>query len=395
MPNPFQSTRPDLLGSDANPTLRYPIASLTGGTSYGWFDVTRKGIHYTVVDPPKKKSEGFEAAIGDLSGIRMDKGYLEFKISNNKYTIFYASQEYWGSARRGTMDKMISSMNASGTVSIQRALTNFDSVYAEVKPTPPPVPEISLRAEPGTIEKGHPATLIWTSTNATTLDLEPGSGNVASAGSTSVVPQDSTTYTLTATGPGGTRVATARVSVAQPTPASPPIIILVEPSVAGPGETLDISTSPLTIRGVAMDNSGIPAVTINGMSAAMRPKSAVAAEFSSDLITLQPGENKFEVSATNAAHAEAKVTFIARYTPPTPPREKPQQSVQTNPKGLAKSDIIDLLKGDVPSARLADLVKERGIKFVPTDHDLNEIRAAGGGDDLVEEIKQAAATPPK
>lgn len=290
---------------------------------------------------------------------------------------------------------MISSMNASGTVSIQRALTNFDTVYAEVKPTPPPVPEISLRAEPGTIEKGHPATLIWTSTNATTLDLEPGSGNVASAGSTSVVPQDSTTYTLTATGPGGTRVATARVSVAQPTPASPPIIILVEPSVAGPGETLDISTSPLTIRGVAMDNSGIPAVTINGMSAAMRPKSAVAAEFSSDLITLQPGENKFEVSATNAAHAEAKVTFIARYTPPTPPREKPQQSVQTNPKGLAKSDIIDLLKGDVPSARLADLVKERGIKFVPTDHDLNEIRAAGGGDDLVEEIKQAAATPPK
>jgi hypothetical protein len=61
---------------------------------------------------------------------------------------------------------------------------------------------------------------------------------------------------------------------------------------------------------------------------------------------------------------------------------------------LDKQDIIDLLKGAVPSARLADLVKERGVKFAPTDHDLNEIRAAGGEDDLVDAIKQAATTPP-
>jgi hypothetical protein len=293
------------------------------------------------------------------------------------------------------MGNMISSMNASGTVSIQRALTNFESVYAEVKPTPPPAPEISLRAEPGTVEKGRPATLVWSSTNATSLDLEPGSGNVASAGSTSVVPQDSTTYTLTATGPGGTRVATARVNVIQPAQASPPTIILVQPSLAGSGETLDIATSPLTIRGVAMDNSGIPAVTVNGMATAMRPKGALAAEFTSDPITLQPGENKFEVTAVNAAHAETKVTFIARYSPPKPPPEKEQPSVQSNTKGLAKSDIIDLLKGAVPSERLTELVKERGVKFAPTDNDLSEIRAAGGGDDLIAAIKQAAANPPK
>jgi hypothetical protein len=159
--------------------------------------------------------------------------------------------------------------------------------------------------------------------------------------------------------------------------------------VANSGQTLEVSNSALTIRGVAMDNSGIPAVTINGAPASMRPKSAQAAEFSSDPIVLHPGENKFEVAATNAAHAEAKVVFIARFTPP-PPVEKPQQNVQTNSKALTKADILDLLKGDVPSARVASVVRERGIKFVPAENDLKEIRDAGGGDDLVNAMKEAA-----
>jgi len=163
--------------------------------------------------------------------------------------------------------------------------------------------------------------------------------------------------------------------------------------VAGTGQTIDVNKSPLIIRGVAMDNSGLPAVTINGVPAAMRSQSSQAAEFSSDPIVLQPGENKFEISAVNAAHAEAKVIFTARFTPPPPP-VKPQPVAEVNPKALAKADIIDLLKGDVPSERVAALVKDRGIKFVPSEDDLKEIRAAGGGDDLIDALKQAA-TPPK
>jgi hypothetical protein len=50
-----------------------------------------------------------------------------------------------------------------------------------------------------------------------------------------------------------------------------------------------------------------------------------------------------------------------------------------------------LLKGDVPSERIAALVKERGIKFVPTPDDLKDIRGAGGGDDLIDAINQAPA----
>ena len=58
---------------------------------------------------------------------------------------------------------------------------------------------------------------------------------------------------------------------------------------------------------------------------------------------------------------------------------------------MANAEILSLLQGDVPSARVADLVKERGIKFVPNQDDLKEIRGAGGADDLIDAINQVPA----
>ena len=166
-----------------------------------------------------------------------------------------------------------------------------------------------------------------------------------------------------------------------------PTIVLTEPS-AGEGQTVEVTSSPLIIRGVVMDASGIPVVTVNGKSVTMRPTSAQAAQFTSDPLALQPGENRFEVSAINSAHGQAKVAFVAHLTPSSP---KAPPAEPTNSKGLGKAEILSLLQGDVPSARVAELVKERGIKFVPTPDDLKEIRGAGGGDDLIDAINQAPA----
>jgi hypothetical protein len=137
-----------------------------------------------------------------------------------------------------------------------------------------------------------------------------------------------------------------------------------------------------------MDASGIPIVTVNGRSVTMRPTSTQAAQFRSDPIDLQSGENRFEVSAVNSSHRQAKVTFIAHLSSLRP---KAQPAEPANPKGLGKGEILNLLKGDVPSERVAGLVKERGIKFVPTPDDLKDIRSAGGDDDLIGAISQAAA----
>ena len=85
---------------------------------------------------------------------------------------------------------------------------------------PPPQPTASLTANPNSIQQGESTTLTWQTTNATDVTLE-GIGAVQPNGSQQVTPTQSTTYRLTAKGPGGTQEATARVTVAQPPP--PPV----------------------------------------------------------------------------------------------------------------------------------------------------------------------------
>jgi len=409
-PEAGEAPKPQLLSADSNPTLRYPVSVWESSISCGWLDVTRSSVGYTVVESGRKGrvspvrkfapgevqylvapasavgSEGFDASLNEIKAIGFTKGsILQIAFAKRAPLLIYLPQGQWETVGKPRQFEEAAQLNLAGTKGIQRAMQNFDSVLAEVKP--PPL-EVNLHAEPSSVEKGRSVALVWNSSNATSLDLEPGVGRVAAAGGISLAPQDSTNYTLTATGPAGTKTASVFVTVTQPAPASLPTIVLIEPSAAGEGQTVEVASSPLIIRGVVMDASGIPVVTVNGMSVTMRPTSAQAAQFRSDPITLQPGENRFEVSAVNSAHGQAKVVFVAHLTsssPKAPPAEP------NNPKGLAKAEILSLLQGDVPSARVAELVKERGIKFVPTPDDVKEIRGAGGGDDLIDVINQAPA----
>jgi peptidoglycan-associated lipoprotein len=86
---------------------------------------------------------------------------------------------------------------------------------------PPARPTVSMQSSSTIIQRGESVTLTWTSTNATSLNLSPGVGNVSAEGSTRVTPQDSTTYTLTTTGPGGTGDASVHITVSAPPPPTP------------------------------------------------------------------------------------------------------------------------------------------------------------------------------
>jgi peptidoglycan-associated lipoprotein len=93
---------------------------------------------------------------------------------------------------------------------------------AEAAPQPTAQPTVTLNASPTSVKSGDTVTLSWTSTNATDLDIEPGVGKVVAQGTTPVNPTQSTTFTITATGPGGTATADARVTVgAAPVEAAP------------------------------------------------------------------------------------------------------------------------------------------------------------------------------
>jgi len=319
--------QPQLLNADTNPTLRFPIARASlsvSSISYGWLDITRGGIHYTVEQPPKKLDDGFSASTAEIRDLKLEdrNNTVVFRDGNKRETIFYDPQENWGSVRGGREFFAQTAEGASGTQSIYKTMLDFEAMLALVKSTAaPPAPVIAAPVAPAP--------------------------------------------------PPPTPVA----------PPAPPAIVVASPSGAGDNQTVELNESPLVIRGVAMDSTGMPVVSINGSPANMRPQNPQAAEFWSDPLPLQPGANPIQINASNSAHVEAKVAFTVHYTPKAAP---------ANPRALDKAAIISLLQGAVPASRVVEIVKERGIKFNPTADDLNEIRAAGGSEELIQAIQQAA-----
>jgi peptidoglycan-associated lipoprotein len=86
---------------------------------------------------------------------------------------------------------------------------------AKVVPPAPPAPAAptaTLAANPSDIQQGQSSELTWQTSNATQVTIE-GLGTVPPSGSRTVTPTSSTTYTLNATGDGGTQQASARITV--------------------------------------------------------------------------------------------------------------------------------------------------------------------------------------
>jgi len=93
---------------------------------------------------------------------------------------------------------------------------------------PPPAPVSSLTANPTSVTKGQPATLSWTSQNATNCDIQPGVGPVPTQGSMSITPERDTVYTINCTGPGGSVLSNTGIGVIVP----PPVVEAVQPKAA-------------------------------------------------------------------------------------------------------------------------------------------------------------------
>lgn len=100
----------------------------------------------------------------------------------------------------------------------------------------------SFTASPSSVIRGNSSTLSWGTTNATSVSINQGVGNVPVDGSVEVTPFNTTIYTLTATGPGNTST-TAQVQV---TVYEPPVVTLSldrNPIITGESTTLRWTTT--------------------------------------------------------------------------------------------------------------------------------------------------------
>ena len=325
---------PDLVNAPGDPTLRFPVMGGGGSIfsiSYGWLDISNSTIRYTVVQPTGKSSHSFAVSRFGIADLRLAGGWLTFKSDKKAHMLIYLPPDRWGSVHTGPGMSSAANRETLGTTSIYKTLLNFDRVMAMVNPpAPPPAPVI--------IQPVAPA---------------PEPKPVA--------------------------------------PPSPPAIVLSSPAGAGENQTLDWTEATVVIRGAAMDSTVIPVVKINGTPANMRPQTLQAAEFWSDPITLHVGSNPIQIIASNSAHVERNLALTINYKPqPAPEKPKPGPA---NARALDRLEIIGLLQGGVPVARIMDLIRDRGIKFLPNEDDVNALRAAGGTDELIEVIQQAAPHP--
>ena len=335
----FLAVKPEILNPESNPTLRYPVMHWYGAiwsVTYGWLDISRDSVRYEVQHPPKKADHGFISARSAVAKIKWQGDWLKFEAAGKGHHLIYLPPERWDTVHTGFGMSGAGSQYSAFTAAVAQALQNFAHVLALVKPPPPPAPP--------------------------KLETKPQPGVVAP-------------------------------------PPAPPTIILLDPLVGASSETIQVKNATLSVRGIATDTTSLPMVTINGTPANMKPRSAQAVEFWSDPFTLESGQNPFEIIATNSAKASARFRFVALYTPPPMPAPSKAQEAAPpavprptpNPKALNKNEILDLLRSYVPSARVAGLVRERGIKFSPTQEDLDEIVGAGGADDLIEAVRDAGS----
>jgi hypothetical protein len=101
-------------------------------------------------------------------------------------------------------------------------------------------------------------------------------------------------------------------------------------------------------------------------------------------IDFAPSEDFIQtLKAAGASEAFLKALRAAK--PPEPTTAK---------KPINQVQVFALLVGQVPSHRVTMLVQERGIDFEPTDDYLQEVRLAGGEDELISALKSAKVTKP-
>jgi hypothetical protein len=126
---------PTLLVAGEIPTLRFPAWCQSGPTirsdSFGWLDVTRTAVRYTVVQPKGRMHDGFEIPMQALNsrnpGLRNGFVLMFQEERGKKHAILALREERWGKFHGGFSESSIAQPEADTPV-ILSTIRNFDTV---------------------------------------------------------------------------------------------------------------------------------------------------------------------------------------------------------------------------------------------------------------------------
>jgi outer membrane protein OmpA-like peptidoglycan-associated protein len=134
-----------------------------------------------------------------------------------------------------------------------------DDKGCPVKESKSEAPTVIFSVSPETVKAGGTATLTWMTTGATEVSIE-GIGAVPAKGTRKVKPKETTTYTLTATGEGGSQ--TESVEVAIEATAAPSVIFNTSAESVEKGQTATLTW--MTTGATEVSIEGIGTVPLKG-----------------------------------------------------------------------------------------------------------------------------------
>ncbi|HIE17970.1 MAG TPA: hypothetical protein EYP71_07230 [Dehalococcoidia bacterium] len=197
-------------------------------------------------------------------------------------------------------------------------------------PTPTGLPVVSyFTANPPIIATGGSTTLSWSVSNATSVTIEPGVGTVGPAGTASVSPATSTTYTLTASNAAGWYSVTVTVIVTAAPPAGQPDLVITDISRTGDTITYKIknqgdatagpSTSRLRVDGVVKANDSVGSLSPGQERTESFAGYTYECSGTSDSLVVEAdaGDAVAEASEANNSYSESWLCIV--FLPPTPP----------------------------------------------------------------------------
>jgi PKD repeat protein len=230
---------------------------------------------------------------------------ISFSASPANIAAGQSSSLIWNTtnATSVTIDNGVGSQPVSGSVSVQPVLTTTYTLTAvgpggtltsQATVTVSNRPSITFTASPGSVLVGSSSTLSWAVANSTSVSIDNGIGAKLASGSTTVTPTETTTYTLTAVGPGGISSVQATVTVID----VPKITFVATPSTISAGGSATLSWNVSGVDVVQIDH-GIGSVLANSS------------------VNVSPTQTTiYRLTATNAAGTASATATVTVGSPP-------------------------------------------------------------------------------
>jgi hypothetical protein len=217
-----------------------------------------------------------------------------------------------------TISNLISSRTFTVTASNQGGSTTR-SVTVNVAAAPQP-PTVNLSVSPSSIANGGSAQVSWNTTNATSLTSNFGTTELNGA-TTFFNLTSSQTYSITASGPGGSTTRSATVNVAAP-----------------PAPTVNLSVSPSSIA-----NNGSATLTWSSSNATSVSSSNFGATTTSGSVTFTnlTSSQTYSITVNGPGGSANANTFLSVDAPPPPP-SAPTASLSASSTSIAYNGSVTL-----------------------------------------------------